>query len=57
MSSDYQEISNLNSQIDNFECNECKRRFKYESHFLRHVLTHSDSRPFSCECCGKKFKR
>ncbi|EAR83212.1 C2H2-type zinc-finger protein (macronuclear) [Tetrahymena thermophila SB210] len=58
--SDYSKTSQFkapNGQNENFECQECNKTFKYESHFLRHIQTHSDSRPFECPKCQKKFKR
>ena len=55
MIQDYDE--NEFPSCENFECSECHKMFKYESHFSRHILTHSDQRPYACSSCGKKFKR
>lgn len=36
-----------------FQCPVCQRSFK--GHFLQHLRTHTDEKPFGCETCGHCF--
>lgn len=38
-------------------CPECGRVFLKLAHLIRHVRTHGDERPFSCDKCDKAFAR
>ncbi|XP_013112340.2 histone-lysine N-methyltransferase MECOM [Stomoxys calcitrans] len=45
------EVTNL------YHCDQCPLEFKLLRNLRRHLLTHSDNRPFNCEFCEKTFKR
>lgn len=41
-----------------FECGECRKRFKRKGYLTQHVKDiHSLETPFECDTCGAKFKR
>lgn len=44
-------------QDKEFKCEECGKVFKRNSDLVRHVATHSESRPYKCNTCGKTYKR
>lgn len=37
-------------------CNQCGKTFKRWHELKRHMIFHSEARPFGCEQCGKSFK-
>lgn len=41
---------------ESLKCPECGHKSKRFSSFKKHILTHSDARPFKCEKCGATFK-
>jgi len=41
----------------NIPCNVCNRTFVEYSKLVRHLRTHTGSKPFSCKYCDKKFAR
>ncbi|KAM9028340.1 PR domain zinc finger protein 5 isoform 6-T6 [Ara ararauna] len=40
-----------------FECQECDKKFILANQLKRHMITHSEKRPYTCEVCNKSFKR
>jgi DNA-directed RNA polymerase subunit RPC12/RpoP len=38
-------------------CSTCGDSFTRLEHLSRHRLSHTDSRPYSCQACGKRFAR
>ncbi|XP_060102831.1 PR domain zinc finger protein 5 isoform X4 [Heteronotia binoei] len=40
-----------------FECQECDKKFISANQLKRHMITHSEKRPYTCEVCNKSFKR
>ncbi|XP_074084432.1 PR domain zinc finger protein 5 isoform X3 [Macrotis lagotis] len=40
-----------------FECQECNKKFITPNQLKRHMITHSEKRPYNCEVCNKSFKR
>jgi len=39
-----------------YNCSLCGYSTDRNGHFLRHVKTHSDLKPYQCETCGKSYK-
>ncbi|KAM3832009.1 PR domain zinc finger protein 5 [Vipera latastei] len=39
------------------ECQECDKKFISANQLKRHMITHSEKRPYTCEVCNKSFKR
>ncbi|XP_005176663.1 zinc finger protein 16-like [Musca domestica] len=42
---------------NSFHCNVCSVQFKMQRNLRRHMLIHTDLRPFQCLFCEKAFKR
>ena len=40
-----------------FECEFCKKTFKYKSQLVIHKRTHTEINPYKCEFCCKNFKQ
>lgn len=40
-----------------FACPECKRKFSQKTDMQRHLLIHSDERPFTCDVCKVGFRQ
>ena len=40
-----------------FNCTECAKAFKSKSYLARHLVVHSNERPFQCPRCGKTLAR
>ena len=40
-----------------FECEECKKKFKTEHYLKAHMLTHTEETPYACDVCPAAFKR
>ncbi|XP_069878152.1 PR domain zinc finger protein 5 isoform X1 [Dipodomys merriami] len=40
-----------------FDCQECMKKFISANQLKRHMITHSEKRPYNCEICHKSFKR
>ncbi|XP_051900607.1 PR domain zinc finger protein 5 isoform X2 [Pristis pectinata] len=40
-----------------FNCQECDKKFISANQLKRHMITHSEKRPYTCEVCSKSFKR
>jgi len=37
-------------------CSVCKKRFRVVQQLQKHVLIHSDERPYTCQDCGRRFR-
>ncbi|KAK2156196.1 hypothetical protein LSH36_219g01012 [Paralvinella palmiformis] len=37
-------------------CDQCGKKFYDRDHLNKHLVTHSDERPFQCELCGQQYK-
>ena len=44
------------TKIELLQCHQCGKTMRDRSAFARHVLRHSDHRPFVCAQCGKSYK-
>ncbi|CAL8273773.1 unnamed protein product [Arctogadus glacialis] len=40
-----------------FECHACDKKFISTNQLKRHMITHSEKRPYTCEVCSRSFKR
>ncbi|KAG8454023.1 hypothetical protein GDO86_000595, partial [Hymenochirus boettgeri] len=40
-----------------YECQDCDKKFISANQLRRHMITHSEKRPYTCEVCCKSFKR
>ncbi|XP_067126058.1 zinc finger protein 22-like [Centruroides vittatus] len=40
-----------------YKCDECGRDFRWSSALTNHLISHGNTRPFSCDICKKTFKR
>lgn len=40
-----------------YKCFTCGKEFKRKDHLQKHVIIHSDAKPFPCLVCGKSFAR
>uniref|UniRef100_A0A8C6U0S6 Zinc finger protein n=1 Tax=Neogobius melanostomus TaxID=47308 RepID=A0A8C6U0S6_9GOBI len=40
-----------------FECHDCDKKFISTNQLKRHMITHSEKRPYTCEVCNRSFKR
>lgn len=45
------------SVYDMFKCDTCGREFVSRRYLQRHVVCHSQERPFACSVCERRFKR
>ena len=48
--------TNLSAADKRFSCVLCGYSTDRNSHYVRHVKTHTDVKPYQCERCGKSFK-
>ncbi|XP_071512676.1 uncharacterized protein [Panulirus ornatus] len=39
-----------------FKCSVCNKMFVCSSHLKRHIMKHSDAKPYVCKLCNKRFK-
>lgn len=42
--------------IRKYECDQCHKRFRSQSHMTYHRYAHFDERNFACDQCPQKFK-
>ncbi|KAG8178653.1 hypothetical protein JTE90_028710 [Oedothorax gibbosus] len=49
--------SNNVNMKEMYECIACGKEFKRKDHLQKHVIIHSDAKPFPCLVCGKRFAR
>lgn len=47
----------LISDVRNFPCTSCSMQFRDKSNLKRHMLTHTNEKPFCCSGCGNRFKQ
>uniref|UniRef100_A0A8C9T567 Zinc finger protein n=1 Tax=Scleropages formosus TaxID=113540 RepID=A0A8C9T567_SCLFO len=40
-----------------FDCPACDKKFISTNQLKRHMITHSEKRPYTCEVCSRSFKR
>ncbi|XP_046726113.1 PR domain zinc finger protein 5 isoform X2 [Silurus meridionalis] len=40
-----------------FDCPACDKKFISTNQLKRHMITHSEKRPYTCEICNRSFKR
>uniref|UniRef100_A0A8C6MA47 Zinc finger protein n=1 Tax=Nothobranchius furzeri TaxID=105023 RepID=A0A8C6MA47_NOTFU len=40
-----------------YECHACDKKFISTNQLKRHMITHSEKRPYTCEICSRSFKR
>ncbi|XP_063057852.1 PR domain zinc finger protein 5 isoform X3 [Engraulis encrasicolus] len=40
-----------------FDCPACDKKFISTNQLKRHMITHSEKRPYTCEICSRSFKR
>uniref|UniRef100_A0A8D3BP49 Zinc finger protein n=1 Tax=Scophthalmus maximus TaxID=52904 RepID=A0A8D3BP49_SCOMX len=40
-----------------FDCHACDKKFISTNQLKRHMITHSEKRPYTCEVCSRSFKR
>ncbi|XP_077464405.1 PR domain zinc finger protein 5 isoform X1 [Stigmatopora argus] len=40
-----------------FDCHACDKKFISTNQLKRHMITHSEKRPYTCEICSRSFKR
>nr|XP_015834138.1 PREDICTED: zinc finger protein OZF isoform X23 [Tribolium castaneum] len=46
-----------NRKKDSYPCIQCAKSFPSNRKLKRHLITHSQARPFPCDLCPKRFKR
>merc|ERR1711915_517191 len=40
----------------NIQCHLCGAKFKAQKYLKKHLLSHTNIKPFTCDVCGKGFK-
>lgn len=40
----------------NHECHICHKQLRRAGDVRKHMLTHSDAKPYACDICGKQFR-
>lgn len=49
--------SRMKKEPEKFACSMCNVNFERHGDYKRHMVKHSDQRPYKCEVCEKAFKR
>ena len=45
----------IHSDVKDYECKQCGKRFTHKSHLTKHTLTHSGVKDYKCDDCEKMF--